>query len=310
MEYPSFDRQSLQQAILDEAFWVFGFDRRPWLRRLIEPLFRWPVGRFAQLTAGYENQVAQTGLREATQALMPHFIEKVDIIGDNHLPSGGPLLVVSNHPAAYDFFLIAATLPRDDLKLLASNINIVRKLPATADHFIFMASNGVLGDSYSRMAAVRASIRHLRSGGALLIFPTGTVDPDPAVSAEGARQALSRWSPSLELLLRKVPEIQVVVSIVSGVLSPGWYKSPITRLRKEPHNKQKVAEIFQVVQQLFLPGSLKLYPRLAFSLPFQTGQLRESTANGGVLPVIKAEAYRLLQILDGESLNGHAHEVA
>ncbi len=310
MENPSVDPQTLQQAILDEAFWVFGFDRRSWLRRLIEPLFRRPVGRFAQLAAGYENQVAQTGLRDATHSMMPRFIEQVDIIGESRLPSGGPLLVLSNHPAAYDFFLIAATLPRDDLKLLASNINIVRKLPATADHFIFIASDGVMGDSHTRMAGLRASLRHLKAGGALLIFPTGTVDPDPAVSSEGAWQALSRWSPSLELLIRKVPEMQVVVAIVSGVLSPGWYRSPITWLRKEPHNKQKVAEIFQVMQQLFFPGSLKISPRLTFSQPFQAGQLHESSANGDVLPVLTAEARGLLQILDGESLNGQAHEVA
>ncbi len=310
MENPSVDPRTMQEAIIDEAFWVFGFDRRPWLRRLIEPLFRWPVSRFAQLAAGFENQVAQTGLHDATQAMMPRFIDKVDIIGKDGLPSDGPLLVLSNHPAAYDFFLIAATLPRDDLKLLASNINIVRKLPATADHFIFIASDGVMGDSHTRMAALRASIRQLKSGGALLIFPTGTVDPDPAVSPTGARSALGRWSSSLELLTRRVPETQIVVAIVSGVLSPGWYRSPITWLRKEPHNKQKVAEIFQVMQQLFFPGSLKLYPRMAFSQPFQAGQLREISANGNLLPVLTAEANSLLQILDGNSLDGRAHEVA
>jgi len=64
------------------------------------------------------------------------------------------------------------------------------------------------------------------------------------------------------------------------------------------------------MQQLFFPGSLKISPRLAFSQPFQAGQLYESSANGDVLPVLMAEARGLLQILDGESLNGQAHEVA
>jgi hypothetical protein len=144
----------------------------------------------------------------------------------------------------------------------------------------------------------------------LLIFPTGTVDPDPAVSSEGARQALDRWSTSLELLIRRVPETQVVVAIVSGVLSPGWYKSPITWLRKEPYNKQKVAEIFQVMQQLFFPNSLKLTPCLAFSQPFQSKHLLESAADGGLLPVLAAEATRLLQILNEKIPIEKAHEVA
>ena len=97
-----------------------------------------------------------------------------------------------------------------------------------------------------------------------MVFPSGLVDPDPAISV-GAVEALQQWRPSLELFIRKVPECRIVLTIVSGVLSRRWLKSPVTRLRKEPHNRQKVAEIFQVFEQLLFPGRLLLNPNISFS---------------------------------------------
>lgn len=117
------DARSLEQAIIDEAFWVMGMDSRPWLGRMIGPVFRPPVGRFSRLAADFENAVAGKGLHDSTRDLMNQFIVDIDIIGAENLPAEGPLLIAANHPAAYDFFLIAASLPRDDMKLVASNIN-------------------------------------------------------------------------------------------------------------------------------------------------------------------------------------------
>lgn len=298
------DARSLEKAIIDEAFWVMGFDRRPWLRRMAEPFFRLPIGRFSRLAADFENAVAQKGLHDATGDFMSQFIFDIDIIGAENLPVEGPLLIAANHPAAYDFFLIAATLPRDDMKLVASNINIVRRLPATADHFIFIGSKEVMGDTHSRMAAVRASLRHLKQGGALLIFPTGTVDPDPAVYPEGARQALKNWSLSLDLFVRRVPETKIVVTIVSGVLSKCWYKSPITWLRQEPHNKQKVAEIFQVMQQLYFPNTIKLRPCLSFSRPLTVDLLCKGESQDDIVPALITEAQTQLTFHPGFSMIG------
>jgi hypothetical protein len=296
------DAHSLEKAIIDEAFWVMGFDRRPWLRRMAEPLFRLPIGRFSRLAAYFENSVAQKGLHDAIGDFMSQFVFDIDIIGAENLPAEGPLLIAANHPAAYDFFLIAATLPRDDMKLVASNINIVRRLPATADHFIFIGSKEVMGDTHSRMAAVRASLRHLKQGGALLIFPTGTVDPDPAVYPEGARQSLKNWSPSLDLFVRRVPETKIVVAIVSGVLSKRWYKSPVTWLRQEPHNKQKVAEIFQVMQQLYFPNTIKLRPCLSFSRPLTVDLLRGGESQDDIVPTLITEAQTQLEFHPGFSM--------
>ncbi|MGD2050631.1 MAG: 1-acyl-sn-glycerol-3-phosphate acyltransferase [Chloroflexota bacterium] len=299
MPFEPVEARSLEETIIDEAFWVLGLNNWPWLCRLIEPIFRSPIGRFSRLAADFENAVVQKGLHHAIRDFMPQFIAGIDLIGAETLPASEPLLIATNHPAAYDFFLIAATLPRDDLKLVASNINIIRRLPATAEHFIFIGSKEVMGDTHSRMAAVRASVRHLKRGGALLIFPTGTVDPDPAVNPEGARQALHNWSPSLDLLVRLVPETRIVVTIVSGVLSRRWYNSPVTWLRQEPHNKQKVAEVFQVMQQLYFPNTLKLRPCLSFSRPLSRESIIGRDSQNEIVPALIVEAQKQLKGLFG-----------
>jgi putative hemolysin len=174
------------------------------------------------------------------------------------VPDSGPALLVSNHPGAYDLFGVLSQLPRADVRVIVSDISILRHLPATSPHFILIGRT-----EQSRMAAVRAAVRHLRADGVLFIFPGGIVDPDPAFMP-GAAAALRRWSPSLELFLRRAPETQVVPVVISGVLSEAWLRSPVTRLRQEAKDRQKVAEAFQVIQQLLLPGSLRTSPLITF----------------------------------------------
>ncbi len=72
-------------------------------------------------------------------------------------------------------------------------------------------------DDTLRANAVRRSIQHLKDGGAVLIFPSGQIDPDPAV-LPGAREALEKWSKSIAIMLRRVPETRLVSAITSGVL--------------------------------------------------------------------------------------------
>jgi len=294
MTEPAVDAQTLERAIIKEALWVLGLGKYPRLSRLVAPLFRPPVRRFARFAAAFENDVATVGFREAAGNGIDDFINEVDIIGERRLPKDGPLLLAANHPGTIDFLLTASLLPRDDLKIVASNVSIVRLLPATVDHFIFIASDSVVGDSYSRMGALRESLRHLRQGGALLTFPSGRLDPDPAVRPLEARDELANWSPSIALMLRKVPQCQVAATMVSGVLSEGWFRSPVTWYRKEPHYKQKVAELFQVMGQLFFPNRSKLSPRVAFGRPRCWAELSPDGDSAEVTAAIIEQAGALL----------------
>ncbi len=123
-----------------------------------------------------------------------------------------------------------------------------------------------------------------------MIFPRGNTEPDPAVSP-GAAESMQGWSPSLEIFLRRAPETQVIVAIVRGVLSPGWMRSPITWVRKEKEQRQKIAEIFQVIYQVLFPGRLWLSPRVDFSRTITTPEL---SACGGLLEGIRECAREML----------------
>lgn len=113
------------------------------------------------------------------------------------------------------------------------------------------------------MAAFREGICHLASGGSLLVLATGLVEPDPAVSP-GAEAALEKWSASVPLFLRCVPDAKLLVTIVSGVVARAAMRHPLTRLQADPRLKQMLAEFLQVSQQVLGWRRYRLTPRFAF----------------------------------------------
>jgi hypothetical protein len=100
----------------------------------------------------------------------------------------------------------------------------------------------------------------------LLIFPSGRVEPDPAV-LPGASQAMSNWSPSLEVILRRVPDAQVLITIASGVVSPHFLNHPLIRFWREKRDPQIVAEVLQIIIQMVFPNRVRLSPNISFYFP-------------------------------------------
>jgi hypothetical protein len=156
-------------------------------------------------------------------------------------------------------------------------------------------------DVHERMMVVRKVIHHLQDGGAVLIFPSGSIDPDPALSAH-ASNGLGNWSSSLELMLRWVPETRVLLTIVSGVLSARWRWNLIVRLLGDDYKQRSVAEVLQVIQQLLVPNSVRVIPRLSFANPLTTGEL--AAMDQGILDGMIARARCLLEdhMAEGEKL--------
>ncbi len=251
----------LRQKLLDEVFKAFGIGGAHPVRPLFEPFFAPAALRFAELAARFDDDVAAYGFREAARRLLPHFVREVQVRGAERVPAEGSLLVVSNHPGTIDGLAIATQLPRPDLKIIISGVPFIRSLRASADHLIYSSL-----DTFERMNVVRSTIRHLREDGAVLLFPSGGIDPDPAVMP-GALEELESWSPSLEVILRRIPSARVVVTAVSGVLHPAWVGSPLTRLRTGRRNQQRIAEFLQVIQQVLFPNSFLVSPSVSFAEP-------------------------------------------
>jgi len=273
---------------MDEIFIALGFPVGSWQRRLLWPFFWLPADKFATLAVGIDKDIGLAGIRQAARQLLSRFRLHVDSHAIDAIPKVGPLVFASNHPGAFDAVIIIATQPRNDLKIIVSDVPFLRGLENVKEHFIFAS-----GDAHERMNALRTIFRHLKNGGATIIFPSGRLDPDPDVQS-GARQALNLWSPSLELGLRKVPDVSICPTIVSGVLAPVCLRNPITRLPKEKWRQQKLAEFFQVMQQLFFPKSFNLTPRITFGSSFTYEDLGQNGKIPSIMPTIIEKARTVL----------------
>jgi hypothetical protein len=251
----------LRRAISTEILIALGLSRTSRLQCVLRPLAWPPAHHFARLAAGLDRQVDLHGWPAAARWVLPRFVEGVHTIGSEHVPASGPLVIASNHPGSYDVLALSAALDRDDLKILVSDVPFLRHMLAASRHFIY---TDTAADTEARLGAGREGLRHLQSGGALLVFASAQVDPDPAL-LPGAEEALENWSASLRVFARRVPDLQMLVAIVSGVLSLTCFRHPLVRIRREQHLRQFLAEFIQVGQQVLFGRRFGLYPTVRFA---------------------------------------------
>jgi hypothetical protein len=280
--------QSLRETLIEEALKVFGTSRRSLIGRSIAAFVGPAARRLAQLATQFETHVSLGGLPDASRWLLPRFVRSIDVRGIETIPNQGPLLVTANHPGTVDGLIIASQLPRPDLKIVLADLPFFLSLRVLRERLIYVSR-----DTYQRLIPVRAAIRHLRNGGSVLIFPGGTIEPDPAIMP-GMDTALERWSESIDLILRRVPDTQVLVGMVSGVLSPALLRNPLTRIRRDWKDRQRIAEIIQTVQQLLLPLKPVLQPRLRFSTPFTLKDIQQRYENSSAVEAVRSAARSLL----------------
>ncbi len=258
---------TLAGVLVGELVKALGLPKKGVYEAISRPLVWKPMVRFSKLAVQFEDLVVQQGWQRASDWFISHFVNSVDLIGQGTVPKRGPLIIASNHPGAYDSLVISAKLPRSDIKIISSPIPFLQQFPFACDHLIF--SNE---DPYTRMGVLRKAIQHLREGGALLVFARGTIDPDPAYMP-GTETELTRWSSSLGLMLRKVPESKLSIIMISGILDPRFIDHPLTILRRSRVDKQRISEFFQVICQLLTPGRIMVSPRLSFSAPVTLREL-------------------------------------
>jgi hypothetical protein len=258
----------LRSSVLDDIFKDFNQNRKRWIRRLLEPLVWFSVHRFADLAVNLDNTVSLHGFRQALQEFIEPLVKDVGVWGLENIPQNGPLMIISNHPGTIDSVAIGAILPRDDLNIIATGFPLLQRLPATRQHLIFVDPQANMN-----IAGIRSTIQHLQAGGSVLIFPSGRVEPDPAIFPN-ARQALQNWSPSIELFLRKVPQTQVLVTIVSGVLSPIFLHNPLIRLWSGMRDPLAIAEVTQTAIQMLLKNRFRMTPKITFDIPQSVDELR------------------------------------
>lgn len=275
----------LSESLVDELVGAIGLPKKRIWHNLVWQVARKVTERLASLATTFEQMIELDGLPIASEWALSNFCNPVPARGAERIPQNGPLLVVSNHPGAYDALVIFSKLIRKDIRWIGSEIPFLAKLPNVSSHIIFASRT----DPFNGMSVLRSAIRHLRSGGTLLYFGAGHRDPDPSVYPD-AGKAMDDWLKGTEVFFKHVPELRVIPTVVSGVVSRKWSRHPITFLRRRQIDKQRLSEFGQVISQLLKPGVLKITPVISFGSALAESDLLGPSGKGNLLgAVIESE---------------------
>jgi Acyltransferase len=269
--------EAITRACVDDLLSAFGLGGVSRGRLPLELVSRIPARRLARQIAVYDGIVGEQGLAAGGAWALERMSRGAQVGGGENVPREGPLLLVSNHPGLADAVALFAATPRTDLRVVASERPLLEALPNTSRHLLTVPET-----SPGRFGLVRAATQHLRRGGAVLTFPGGRIEPDPA-ALPGAVDALDRWSSSVDLFARLTPGLAIVPAVVSGVISPAALRNPLTRLRRRRRDREWLAATLQMLT----PTLRDVTVRVEFGSPVQAGP--------GAGDTVRAEMQRLLE---------------
>lgn len=286
---PDRDRQleALTQINIQDFLVSLGLENLRRGRKLAEALCWVPSRRFAHQMIAYDQDVAQNGLSAASRRALNNYVGGLEVVGAENLPAEGPLLVLSNHPGMTDTLALFASLPRPDLQIVAAVRPFLQNLYNVNPYLIYVPD-----DPAQRMGVVRSAVAHLRRAGAVLTFPAGKIEPDPA-SMPGAEESLVAWSESVAIFTRMAPETTIVVAIVSGVIWKAAIEHPITRLRKEKEAQERLGATLQVLVHTSLPFIHAVKNRVAYGEPLRAADLPAGPQ--ALMQLVRQQAQRLIE---------------
>lgn len=257
----------------------FRFLRGP-LRRIARPF----AEDFARHLLAYDSEVGRGGLPRGGVVLLKEYTHGLRVAGCEHIPTDGPLLVLSNHPGLADTVALFTAIARPDLHVLALEREFLRALPCTAER-LFMLPD----DMFKRRAMLRDVGKYLDGGGAVLTFPAGQIEPDPLV-LPGAVESLDTWARSVGLFAKMAPQMRIVVAIVSGVLNPEAQRNPLIQIQRD----RKKREFLGATLQILWKGYRTNVVNVAFSPPILASSFADCNYDAGAVTATVVEAARKL----------------
>lgn len=96
--------------------------------------------------------------------------------GHNEIPRTGPLVIVANHPfGVLDGVIIAwlTSLVRDDFKILTNSVLL--SAPEVEPYLLPVDFAGTRAAMKTNIETRAASLKHLKSGGCVIVFPAGGI---------------------------------------------------------------------------------------------------------------------------------------
>ena len=243
-----------------------------------------PLGR---ILARFDGRIDSVGLPGAAAAALSD-LGATWVRRGPAAPRSGSLLVVANHPGAYDALVLLAALGRQDVAVIAADRAFLRALPALARSMLFVPDGH--GAVRQRALGLRHALRHLRDGGAVLHFGAGRIEPDPAFAAAGA-EVLAPWERGTGALVRhaKMLGARVALALVAGVHSAGAKRLWINRLA-ERRGLTTLAPLLQVSVRRYR----NVEATVTFELLEESGAITPASDDGEVAKRVRARASALL----------------
>ena len=280
--------ESLTRANVDDLLTAFGLQQIRVGRRLLVWLLTPPARRFARQVLEYDRRVGLAEFAGASQWGLQTFKTTVKVHQQAPLPTQGPLLLLSNHPGLTDALVIFANVPRPDLRVIAATRSFLQVLPNIDQRLIYA---DLTGSSGPNRQTIRCAATHLQQGGALLTFPAGKIEPDPALYATEAHAAFAHWSASIDLLARLAPTTQIVPVLVSGVINPRTHRHPLTRLRR----MRKDRDWLGATLQLLIPAYQAVQAQIHFGEPLLASALSRRDQPRAVTAAVIATMQQLVK---------------
>jgi hypothetical protein len=267
--------KSMRAELLDAAHYGILFTLNlpdtPTTRSIIDKIFGKMIATIIDFAVEFDQRIVSDGVQSAAKWVAHKCGTPAQVTGIENVPLTGPVLMAANHPGYFDSLVLISQFAREDVKAIVG-VPYFNYIPNASTRVIYTDRS-----MRSNVKAVREAIKHLQSGGFLLLFPTGHNDPDPDV-VPGAHQRFEEWSDSVSLFLRKVPETQLVPTVISGIVAPQYFKHLISRIQPNLQYKQRVAELFQIYSQFMRRKDTPLSrPRVSFSSPLRLADLTNET---------------------------------
>src|SRR5882762_3241643 len=107
---------------------------------VVNKVLRWPFWtasrRVGRTLAQFDLDAGSAGLPHAATRALERFDVRLVVSGE--CPSKGPVLIVANHPGAYDALALMSASRRTDLMVIAADNAFVRALPRISRHLILV----------------------------------------------------------------------------------------------------------------------------------------------------------------------------
>ena len=132
--------------------------------------------RLIRRAAGYEDEVARG--RDFWQVMVECYGLSLDVTGGSlsNIPATGPLILISNHPyGILDGLMMGhiLSLVRGDFRILANRV--FRKVRELDEIILPVSFDGTKAAQAQNIEVRKTALRYLAGGGAIGVFPGGTV---------------------------------------------------------------------------------------------------------------------------------------